>query len=154
MLTTLNAFAPFDRLFAELDDVMGKTIGASASASSFAPAVDVRSNHDELVMAFDVPGLKQSDLEITVENRVLTVRGQRKYDGGKDEQAWLGRSYDGFSKSYTLPDFADTERLSATLADGVLTIRVPKHEQAKPKKVAISVGSGSEQPKQLSETNR
>lgn len=133
---------------------MGKTIGASATASSFAPAVDVRSNQDELVMAFDVPGLKQDDLEITVENRVLTVRGQRKCDGRKDEQAWLGRSYGGFSKSYTLPDFADTERLSAALADGVLAIRVPKHEQAKPKKVAITIGTGSNDPRQLSETNR
>ena len=152
MLNTLNALAPL-ALFSALDDVMGKTIGASATASSFAPAVDIRSNQDDILMTLDVPGLKQSDLELSVENGVLTVRGERKYNGGTEEQAWLGRRYGAFSKSFTLPDFADSERISADLSDGVLTIRVPRLERAKPRKVSISVGSSEGEAKQLSDTN-
>ena len=142
MITAWNGFSQFDRLFdAVMNDVMGKPVGGSFAAATFTPSVDVRSNDQELCLCLDVPGLKQEDLELNIENGVLTVKGERKYDGAADERAWLGRRYGSFSATYALPDTVDTERVEAQLADGVLTIRAPKHERAKPKKIPISLGT-------------
>jgi HSP20 family protein len=88
----------------------------------------------------DVPGIKQDDLEVTLENHVLTIKGTRKFEGKENAPSMLGRAYGSFNRSYTLPDSVDGENLSAHLADGVLTIRIPKHAKAKPKKIPITGG--------------
>lgn len=141
MLTAWNALPILDRLF---DDVMngtaGTSFGASAPQRSFVPNVDVRSNPDEIVFHFDVPGLKQEDIEITLDATTLAVRGQRTFEGSEKDQVWLGRSYGRFEKAFTLPDLVDPDGMTAELADGVLTIRIPKRPQAKPRR--IQIGSG------------
>jgi HSP20 family protein len=128
-----------DRLF---DDVMtgiaGTAFGTAAPARAFSPAVDVRANEEEIVLFADVPGVKKEDLEVTLENGVLTIKGQRRYEGSDKEKVWLGRSYGAFERSYTLPETVDPERLTADLADGVLTIRIPQQPKAKPKKITIN----------------
>jgi len=155
MLTTFNSFSQLDRFFDQvMNDVMGPHIGGSFTASSFQPSVDVRTGEAELTLSFDVPGLKQEDLELNVENGVLTLKGQRKYDGKPEERAWLGRSYGSFNVSYALPEYVDTQQLSAHLADGVLTIRAPKLEQAKPRKIAIAIAGGDTERKRLSESSQ
>jgi HSP20 family protein len=134
-----------DRLF---DDVMtgvaGTSFGPAApahAARGFSPAFDVRANADEIVFTADVPGLKREDLEITLEDGVLTVKGQRRYEGNGKEKVWLGRGYGAFERSFTLPDTVDTEHLSAALADGVLTVKIPQSPKAKPRKITIGVTS-------------
>jgi len=160
MLATWTGFSPMNRLLDELvgnvNDVMGQPIGGTLAARTFTPALDVRSNDQELVVCLDVPGLKQSDLQINVENRVLTIQGERKYPGNDTERAWLGRGYGSFNTSYVLPDYVDTDQLSAHLADGVLTIRAPKHERARPRRISITSSSSSSdgERKQLAEENR
>jgi HSP20 family protein len=152
MLTALNSFAPFERFIDEMvDDVMGKPIGSSLVRPTFAPHADVRANDSELQVCLDVPGLKQEDLELSVENGTLTIKGERKYPGSAEERAWIGRRYGAFESSFALPDYADTEKITASLADGVLTVRVPKHERAKPKKISISVGNAPLEHRQLNE---
>ena len=139
-----NAFPLFDRFF---DDVMTGVTGTSlgngsgAVARSFSPAVDVRANSEEIVLTADVPGVKKEDIEITLEDGVLTLKGQRRYEGHGKDKVWLGRSYGAFERSYTLPDTVDAEHLTADLADGVLTIRVPQSPKAKPRKITIGVAS-------------
>ena len=158
MLATWTGFTGMDRLIDELvgdvTDVMRKPLGGTLAARSFTPPVDVRTNDQELVFTLDVPGLKQSDLQISVEDRVLTIRGERKYSGGADERAWVGRGYGAFNASYLLPDYVDTDQVSAHLADGVLTVRAPKHERARPRRISITGSSGDTERKQLSEENR
>jgi len=150
MLTALNRFSQLERYFDQvMDDVMGRPIGGSLVASSFEPQSDVRANEAEVVLTFDVPGVKQSELEIKLENRVLTLKGERKYAGNADEQAWLGRRYGSFSTSLSLPDSVDAERVTAHLSDGVLTVRLPKHERARARKIAISTNSADSDTKQL-----
>ncbi len=128
-----------DRLF---DDVMtgiaGTSLGAASPVRSFAPAVDVRANEEEIVLTADVPGIKQEDLEITLDDGVLTIKGQRRYEGNGKDKVWLGRSYGSFTRSFTLPETVDPERLTADLADGVLTIRVAQQPKAKPRKITIA----------------
>jgi HSP20 family protein len=91
--------------------------------------------------------VKQEDLEITLTNHLLTIKGSRRFDSRENEQVMLGRAYGSFSRSYTLPDALDEEKLAAELADGVLTIRIPKLPQAQPRK--IQIGSSAGDAKQL-----
>ena len=153
MITTLSSFSPIERFVDQvLNDVMGAPVGGSLAARNFAPPVDIRTSESDVRLCWDVPGLKQQDLDVSIENGVLTVRGERKYDGNANERAWLGRRYGSFAASYDLPDYADTEHVAAELADGVLTVRIPKQERAKPKKISISV-TGSADRKQLNESD-
>ncbi len=150
MMTAFNAFPTLDRL---LDDVMsgvsGTAFGTAQRATAYTFAVDVRATSEEIVFHCDVPGVKQDDLDVSIEAGTLTIKGQRRYEGGPQDQVWLGRSYGAFEKSFTLPDFVDAENMSADLSDGVLTIRVPKKPQAKPRRIPI--GGGNTDAKQLAD---
>jgi HSP20 family protein len=142
MLTRWDAVSTLDHMF---DDVMGSMLGTATSTRTFDPSIDVHASDSELVFVCDVPGVKQDDLEVTLENHVLTIKGIRKFEGKEDEQVMLGRAYGPFSRSYTLPDYVDEEKLAAQLADGVLTVRIPKQARAKPRKIPISSGHDSRQ---------
>ncbi len=150
MLTFWNdvPFLGFDRV---LDDVMrssfaaGGATAASQSPQAFQPAIDVRYDDEKIVFECDVPGLKHEDLEVTVDNHQLTIKGARKLETASDGQrVVLGRAYGSFSSVYTLPEGVDAEHPSAQLSSGVLTVTVPKLPQAKPRRIAIGGGSGSE----------
>jgi HSP20 family protein len=146
MSTAWNAFPMLDRL---LDDVMtgvnGTSLGTATPARNFTPAIDVRANSDEIVFTADVPGLKRDDLEITLEDGVLSIKGQRRYEGSGKDKVWLGRSYGSFERSFTLPDTVDPEHLAADLADGVLTVRVAQLPKAKPRRITIGVNGAQAQ---------
>ena len=144
MLVKWDAAATLDRMF---DDVMGSMLGAATNSQSFDLALDVLATNDELVVTCDVPGVKSENLDITLENHVLTIKGARNWESSESQRVVLGRSYGAFARSITLPDYLDEEKLSANLTDGVLTIRIPKHPKARPVKIAIN----SQQEKQLKE---
>ncbi len=146
MLTVWDAVSTMDRM---LNDVMGSAFGAATQVRTFDPNIDVRANDNEVVFVCDVPGIKQEELELTLENRVLTIKGERKFEGNHDEQVVLGRAYGAFKRAFTLPSELDDSQLEAKLSDGVLTIRIPKHAKAKPRK--IQIGAGGSEPKQLNQ---
>jgi HSP20 family protein len=149
MLNTWNTFSSLDRLIDNvMSDVMTSSFGTATRAQSYSTPVDVRSSDHEIVFCFDVPGIKREDLEVIVENGTLTVKGERKYEYDQNEKVWLGRSYGAFTRSFQLPDDVDAEKLSAELADGVLTVKVAKHPKAQPRRIPIG---GSAEPKQLEE---
>ena len=145
MLTRWDAASTLDRM---LDDVMGSMLGTATSTRTFDPSIDVHASDSELVFVCDVPGIKQDQLEVTLENHVLTIKGTRRFEGKENEQVMLGRAYGAFNRSYSLPEYVDDENLTAHLADGVLTIRIPKQAKAKPKKIQISSGHDSKQLKE------
>lgn len=148
MFSALDALPLFDRLF---DDVMngvgGTALGTTGMPITFAPAIDVRATEDDVVFVCDVPGVKREDLDISIEGDTLTLKGERRYAGGEKDRVWLGRAYGAFTRVFTLPPLVDAEQLTADLTDGVLTIRVPKKPQAKPRRIQI----GARAPKQLEE---
>lgn len=154
MSAAWSSFPMLDRLF---DDVMtgvaGTAFGAAPPVRSFTPALDVRANDEEIVFTADVPGVKEEDLEITLDDGVLTIKGQRRYQGNGKDKVWLGRSYGSFSRSFTLPDTVDPEHLTADLADGVLTVRVGQQPKAKPRKITIAPRTATPQltPEQANE---
>ena len=147
MLDQWNAVSTLDRV---LDDVMGTMVGTATSPRSFEPAIDVRTNENEIVLLCDLPGVRREELDITLENHVLTIKGSRRFEGRERERVMLGRAYGSFARAVTLPDSIDEAKLSADLADGVLTVRLPRHENAKPRKIPI--GGAATAPNALAET--
>ena len=137
MWTTFNAFPHFDRL---LDDVMTGAAGSATAQRSYSPAFDIRTNDQEITFFADVPGLKAENLEVSIEKDTLTIKGERKYEGSDKDQVWLGRAFGKFSKAYKLPENVDAENLSAALADGVLTVTVPRKPKVLPRKIQVAIG--------------
>jgi HSP20 family protein len=108
------------------------------------PAVDIYSTSDhELVFKVEIPGMNKDDLDITVENFTLTIRGEKKSEQAvKDEQFHrVERSYGTFTRSFALPNTVDPGRVEATYKDGVLSVKLPLREEAKPKQIKVNVAA-------------
>lgn len=136
MWTTFSGFPQLDRLF---DDVMTGRSGSAIAPRTYSPAFDIRTNEAQIVFHADVPGLKHEDLEVSVEKDTLTIAGERKYEGSDKDQVWLGRSFGKFSKAFKLPEDVDAENLTAALADGVLTVTVPRKAKELPRKIQVAI---------------
>lgn len=141
MFDTWDAVPTLDRM---LDDVMGSMVGTALNTRTFAPQIDIRTDDELVSFVCDVPGVKEEDLEVTLENRVLTIKGTRRFERGEHERVLLGRAYGAFQRSFELPEYLDDSQLAAHLADGVLTIRIPKAARAKPKRIPVIGGSGKQ----------
>jgi HSP20 family protein len=112
---------------------------------SFIPPVDVYEDAQQLVLKLEVPGIKQEDLDVRVENQTLTVKGERKFETNEKEENFhrIERRYGSFTRSFTLPQAVDTGAVKASYEHGVLTVSLAKKEAAKPKQVKVEIGSGS-----------
>ena len=113
-----------------------------AFARGWVPPVDIYETDDhEVVLKAEVPEMKREDIDVTFENGVLTLKGERKFEqeANRDRYQRLERRYGSFSRSFTLPNTIDASRISAAYKDGVLTIRLPQREEAKPKQIAVNV---------------
>ena len=105
-----------------------------------APPVDIAEEKDRIVLTAELPGFQPKDVEVQVEGGVLTVKGERKMEEEKDGRNYhrVERSYGHFLRSFTLPNNVDREAIQAHFADGLLTIELPKREEAKPRQIRIS----------------
>jgi len=114
-----------------------------SSLTAWAPAVDIRETENELVVTADLPGINDKDLDVRVENNMLTIRGERSMEKNVNEDNYLRveRAYGSFSRSFALPNTVNAEAIRADYAHGVLTVRLPKREESKPKQVKINVAS-------------
>jgi HSP20 family protein len=121
------------------------------TSGSFVPAVDVYEDAKKVVLKLEVPGIKQEDLDIRVENQTLVVKGERKLDSEEKEENFhrIERRFGSFVRSFTLPQTVDTNAVTAGYDAGVLTISIAKKAEAQPKQVKIEIGSGSGKPKQV-----
>jgi HSP20 family protein len=110
-------------------------------ARTWTPPVDIYETDDhQIVLKAELPEMKREDIGITFENQVLTIRGERKHDESirRDRYQRFERSYGAFSRSFTIPSTIDAERIAATYKDGVLTVRLPQRDEAKPKQIAVT----------------
>ena len=119
----------------------GSGDGEEWSLGSWAPAVDIFEQDGHIVLKAELPGVDPKDVEVRVENNVLTLRGERKLDSEVQKESYhrVERAYGSFSRSFTLPSVVDTEKIKAEYRDGVLRVNLPKREEAKPKQISISV---------------
>jgi HSP20 family protein len=114
-----------------------------ASLSAWAPAVDVYETEHELVVKADLPEVDPKDLDIRVENNILTISGERKFEKKVNEENYLRveRSYGSFARSFTLANTVNPEAIKADYQNGVLTLSIPKREEAKPKQIKVNVAT-------------
>ena len=115
-----------------------------ATASTWMPPVDIFQNGDqEIVLKAELPDMAREDIDITVENFVLTIKGEKKFgtDVKDDQFHHVERRYGTFSRSFSLPQTVDAARVSAEYKNGVLSIRLPLREEAKPRQIKVDVAA-------------
>jgi len=126
-----------DRLF---EDAFG---GDSRRSGSWAPPVDVREDSKEIVLEVELPGIKPNDVEVTAENGVLTIRGEKQgtaTEGNEGRYHVIERSFGSFTRSFQLPSGVDERRIEADFENGLLSVRVPKAALAQPRRIEIRNG--------------
>lgn len=151
-MTLLNRWDPFaewntlqrqmSRLFRDVFPETSQLFEPSSNELTFVPSADVYETPDAVQLRLEIPGVDEKSLNVSLENGVLTVRGERGLEQGEKEENFLRmeRPYGPFSRSFTLPQTVDTDHVTATYLDGVLTIELAKRAEAKPKRIPISVG--------------
>ena len=146
MRATLTQFQPFRgvSLQDQINRLFNETFDRSsdeASLTPWAPAVDIYETEQNLVVKADLPDIKPEELDIRVENNILTIRGERKFEKKVNENNYLRveRSYGLFSRSFSLASTVNTEAIQADYKNGVLTLSIPKREEAKPKQIKVHV---------------
>ena len=127
------------------------TEGESLTAGAFAPAVDIYEDAQKLALTFEVPGVKPEDVDIRVENNVLTVKGERAWNAEQKEENFrrIERRFGSFVRSFTLPQSVDTEAVSAHSEHGVLVVELPKKAAAQPKQIKVNATGAANQPAQI-----
>jgi HSP20 family protein len=150
-MTVLTRFYPYrelntlqdrvNRLFHESFNNEGRD--ESLSTSSFAPAVDVYEDEHSIALKIEAPGVDEKDIDVRIENNVLTVHGERKFEKEEKEENFrrIERQYGSFTRTFNLPTTVDTESVSANYDKGVLKVTLAKKSEAKPKQIKVNVGS-------------
>jgi HSP20 family protein len=130
------------------DSFSGVTNQESLAAGSFVPPVDVYEDEHGIQLKMEVPGVDEKDIDIRLENNLLTVKGERKLEKETKEENYhrIERSYGSFTRSFSLPNTVNTEDVKASYAKGVLTIGLGKRAEAKPKQIKVHVAAEAPAP--------
>src|SRR4051795_3017102 len=131
-----------NRLLGTIFDTPTSAMSGNGGVRRWIPAMDLVETEDHFVLRADLPGLGEDDVKLEVEDRALTLSGERKSETTDKTEGFyrLERATGAFSRSLTLPEGVDADAITATFDKGVLEIRIPKPEETKPRKVAIKVG--------------
>jgi HSP20 family protein len=135
----VTAQRDFDRLFrGAFSSQLGET---ELSTRSWAPPVDIYETEEAIVLKAELPGVDPKDVEVRVEDNTLYLKGERKFEKEVKEQNYhrVERSYGSFARSFSLPNSINTDQVKAEFKDGMLTLTMPKREEAKPKSIKIDV---------------
>ena len=150
-MRTLTRFEPFsvagnlqDQINRVFNDVLNRSREES-NLTTWAPAVDIFETEHELVVKADLPDIDPKDLDIRVENNILTIRGERKFEKKVDQDNYLRveRAYGSFARSFSLANTVNTEAIRADYQNGVLALSIPKREEAKPKQIKVNVSTAA-----------
>ena len=148
MLIRYDPWSTMRQLRDDMNRAFGNALTTAAAGDAppiaggdWSPAVDIKEDNESFVISADVPGVEPGDIEITMENGVLTIKGERKFeakDEGDNGYRRVERAHGSFLRRFSLPETADTENISAKGKDGVLAITVPKKAALTPKRIAIA----------------
>ena len=153
-MTMITRWAPFrelntlqdrmNRLFQESIGSPGNHGEEALVSGAFVPPVDVYEDEHKVVIKVEAPGIDQKDLDIRVENRLLTISGERKFEQSEKKENYqrVERQYGSFTRSFTLPGTLDTESIAADYDNGVLKVTLAKRAEAKPKQIKVNIGQG------------
>ena len=150
MIRWNDPFREFTQLQQRLNQVFNNAYGQGATdegfltAGNWTPPVDIYSNGEhELVLKAELPDMTREDIDITVDNGTLTIRGEKKLSNEVKEEQFrrIERRYGSFSRSFSLPQTVDTGKVAAEYKNGVLTVRLPLREDAKPRQIKVDVAA-------------
>jgi HSP20 family protein len=143
---TLLAHRDFSTLQDRINRIFQESVNRGGSdealtTSNFAPPVDVYEDEHDITLKIEVPGIDEKDINVSIENNTLTVRGERRFEKDEKEENFqrIERMFGSFTRSFTLPNTVDPEQISAHYEKGVLKIRLSKRAEAKPKLIKVSV---------------
>jgi HSP20 family protein len=136
-----RAWDPWYRLVDDVFD-MRSSLDFPGFGTGWIPAVDVEETKDEYQIRAEMPGLKKEDVKISLTENVLTIAGEKKLESRTDKKKYhrLERTYGSFQRSFSLPAPIQPDKITAAFKDGILEVKVPKSEEAKPKEIDIKVG--------------
>jgi len=148
-MRTMNRWEPSrgaTTLQEQLNRVLGDMLeraGDESNLTPWAPAVDIFETEHQLVVKADLPDVNPQDLDIRVENNILTIRGERKFENEVNVENYLRveRAYGPFSRSFSLANSVKSDAIKADYQNGVLTLSIPKREEAKPKQIKVNVAT-------------
>ena len=149
MNVTRRAGEPVPELYSSLhrlNRIMDEALtgwNGGTLASAWTPSCDVFEDKENLTIVVELPGVKPEDVKISVENQILTIRGEKKQIAEENSERWhrYERSYGSFERTFTLPSTVDAERVQATVDHGVLTVSLPKSEKSKPREIPVRAGT-------------
>ncbi|MGR9100363.1 MAG: Hsp20/alpha crystallin family protein [Gammaproteobacteria bacterium] len=140
-ITRYEPWSLLNQLQKELERFQGGEGGnGSIATAEWAPAVDIKEEAERFVLQADIPGVKPEDIDVSMEDGVLTIRGEKKTEATVEKEGYkrVERMHGSFYRRFSLPDTADAEAISAKSSNGVLEIVIPKREAVKPKKISVS----------------
>ncbi len=147
-ITRWDPFRELDELQGRLSTLFGRAPvrkegerQEALSVAEWAPLVDITEDPKEYLVKAELPEVKKEEIKISVQNDVLVISGERKYEKEEKDKKYhrIERAYGSFSRSFTIPEDADPEKVSAEFKEGVLHIHLPKSDRAKPKSIAVKV---------------
>lgn len=132
----------FERLHEEVDRLFRSNVQARTTGEELGFAVDILENVEEVQLRAELPGVKGTDVDVRVEDNVLTIAGEKKFEHEekRDQYLRVERSYGRFSRSFTLPHYVDASRIVAEYKDGILALHLPKRPETKPRQIQVKVG--------------
>jgi len=145
-ITRFDPFREVVTLQNRLNSLFGNLNSETESAlttASFVPAVDVYEDDKKVVLKLEVPGIEEKDLDVSVENHTLTVKGERKFEKEEKEENFhrIERRYGSFYRAFTLPSTVDTENVAAKYEAGVLKLEIKKKPEAQPKQIKVNIAA-------------
>jgi HSP20 family protein len=141
-IMSLSRFEPLVN-FRVFEDAVNRMLTEPQTNRPWSPAVDIYETENELVLKADLPEVDAKDVDVRVENQTLTLSGERKFESEKSEKGFhrIERSYGNFTRSFTVPNTFDTSNVAAAFKNGVLTVKLPKKEAAKPRQIKIEAAN-------------
>jgi len=123
------------------EDSVTRLMSEPRTSRPWSPAVDILETENELVVKADLPDVGLENIDVRVENQTLSIKGERRFEEDASVQGYhrIERSYGSFVRSFAVPNSVDTEKVSADYKNGVLTVKLPKKEAAKPKQIRVEV---------------
>lgn len=149
-----STLAPVFGLRREIDRLFDDMYGNVSPRTGWTPAVDVREDEKELTILAELPGLRMEDVEVTCDNGVLTIRGEKseeRKEGDDRRYHLVERTYGSFTRSFQLPQGVDESKIEGSFENGILTVRIPKAALPQPKRINISAAGTRDGAKQINE---
>jgi HSP20 family protein len=145
---SLSRWDPFGEM-QRITDQMFRPLFGGEERRTFAPAVDIYEDADAITVKAEVPGIKPEDVNISVENNVLTLSGERKLERSEEREGYhrIESSYGSFTRSFVLPESCNADEVEADMTEGILTLRIPKKAEIAPKRIPVK--AHAEAPKQV-----